>query len=336
MKVLEGLLFIILIAAEISAIVAKADTGSLILLRKKGGLKSNNRRNSNLTNGMFFGVVTMPSDKRQNFSYNLWMKDLKKYSPNSESVFVCAEGKEIEGVKYLHPTKEQMDIVHLPKPSPRDRDISMKRLIAAKYFIENTTLKWFWSTSEDCAIDLSKLESLLEELDFLYDTENDLVFQGHCIKTDQYYYLQGGSGYIFSRKAAEQFVKIGEIFISNIELWDDYAFHSLYEFYQLQGDQIATSHLVGHPFYIPYIEGETMMNIEYCPKVIPYTYCYKRNLYPIQDLIGYHRSDIEVGEPSFKTMIEYGQKYKNLYFYYNGNYLSLCKKKKEYEYMGIY
>ena len=328
----NGILFII--AAEITAIWVKANAGSLILLQSNDGLKHANRRKSNLTNGMFFGVVTMPSDKRQNFSYNMWMKDLKKFSPNSESVFVCAEGKEIDGIKYLHPTKEQMDIVHLPKPSPRDRDISMKRLIAAKYFIENTTLKWFWSTSEDCAIDLSKLESLLEELDFLYDTENDLVFLGQCIFND-YYYLHGGSGYIFSRKAAEQFAKIGEVFISNIEIWDDYAFHSLYEVYQLKADQTATSHLNGVGFDIPYIKDEKMENVEYCPRVIPYSYCYKRNLYPINDLIGYHRSNIEIGESCFNTMIEYGKKYKNLYFYYNLNGLKLCKKKKEYEYMGI-
>ena len=164
----------------------KGNASSIILLHSNEGITGELRKKSNLTNGMFFGVITMPSDQRQNFSYSLWMKDLKKYHPDSESVFVCGEGEEIQGVKYLHPTKEQMDIVNLPKKRKRDRDISMKRLIAAKYFIENTTLKWFWSTSDDCAIDLSKLNGLLEELDFLYDTERDLVFKGHCIDVDDY------------------------------------------------------------------------------------------------------------------------------------------------------
>lgn len=322
----KGVLYFIM-TAMITTVLVKINGKYMILLYSEKGLVAVNKSKSNLTKGMFFGVITMPGDKRQNFSYSLWMKDLKKYQPNSESAFVCAEGKEIEGVKYLHPTKEQMDIINLPKPKKRDRDISMKRLIAAKYFIENTSLEWFWSTSDDCAVDLSKLDGLLDELDFLYDTENDLVFQGHCIVIDNIVYLQGGSGYIFSRKAAEQFVKIGDLFISNIVKYDDMAFHSLFEFYQIEDYQIATSHLIGHKFEVPDIKDEKMSNIEDCPAVVPYSYCYKRNLYPVQDLVGYHRSDIEVGISVFKSMVNITKKYKNLYFYQKRSSLHFCKKK---------
>jgi hypothetical protein len=75
------------------------------------------------------------------------------------------------------------------------------------------TCHWVISTSDDAMVNLSNLKELLIELDQKYEPFFEPVIIGHCLFTPKHQpYLQGGSGFLFSRFAAKHI-------LDNLKIW---------------------------------------------------------------------------------------------------------------------
>ena len=176
----------------------------------------------NLTNTIFFGIVTVPNSNRQQLMYDYWYERANKEAGH-EVAFICKQGKKsyAKGGKYLPPYEDYYNF-HINKNyKVADKDRAIKRVFAARYFLENTTHSWYWSMTDDVSVDVDGLEMIIEELNQKYDTEKDYVLKGQCMYYEKEFYLQGGTGYIMSRAAARQLIEYGPRWIANMNYYDD-------------------------------------------------------------------------------------------------------------------
>lgn len=73
---------------------------------------------------------------------------------------------------------------------------------AIEEFLFRSDSLWMIRICEDTAVNIKTLPLFLEELNSQFDPMKDVVIQGACLGKQSTVYLQGGSGFVFSRKAA--------------------------------------------------------------------------------------------------------------------------------------
>jgi hypothetical protein len=74
-----------------------------------------------------------------------------------------------------------------------------------QYALVATDARWIYRGYDDILINFGLLVRLMRELDERYDPLTEVVIRGDCIVTSQVY-LQGGAGWVFSRRALEMIV----------------------------------------------------------------------------------------------------------------------------------
>lgn len=212
--------------------------------------------NRDTKNGrVFLGVITVPNSKRRNIPWTEWM-----YRMNQEGFHKAMFIEQTQSdypEYYLNINKTLLNLPKKPKVLPADRDRSSKRVTGAQYMIKHLEYDWYWSLTDDVYVDISALDNYITELLQIYDPRKDFVIAGQYMKRIGYEYLQGGSGMIFSRKAAEIFVEKGEDWIKNVSLCDDcqieYFFHSIgKKVISASSDRMFGSGLVFYPILANY------------------------------------------------------------------------------------
>ena len=286
-------------------------------------------KKNNLVNGIFFGVLTTPNCSRQQVAYDLWMKQVSMMYPHSVA-FICDEGPYIPGVKYIKKNQSEWNLVFGHKNGwEADKDRAMKRYIGARYFLEHTNLKWYWCASDDNIIDYDKIDAMAYDLDTTYDTENDYVYKGHCIYNYIRYrtYLQGGIGYLYSRKAARKFVRMGMEYIKDTCDMDDIFFDRYIGDFHLGHRNISTRYMFGHGYELNFYNLSYFDTVPTCPNETarPNTACYGNDLYPLKDLVGFHESNVKNGLVHFKLLKKAGNLCKDLYYYFDILHLYVCR-----------
>ena len=85
-------------------------------------------------------------------------------------------------------------------------DFVAKTWFCIKYILEKTNFDWFWRGTEDIFINWEKLDGYVRYLARTYNPRTDPIVLGHCIPKlpdQKSAWIQGGSGMLISRKAAE-------------------------------------------------------------------------------------------------------------------------------------
>lgn len=284
------------------------------------------------SNGIFFGVITTPNSQNQKFVYDAWIKNLRNYSSESRVAFITSKGKEIQDVLYLHPPEELEILKNSPGGQPRDKDIVIKRLLGAIHFVENTNLNWYWSLSDDCLLKLKNINYIVNYLNLRYNPLIDSHIEGHCIEANNHIYMQGGCGYILSRKAAEIFIKNGISLIKNITSFDDLEFGKMRDILGVSVQQSASKFIYGHKFTFN-VNEDLYNTLEYCPSSIPYSKCYGRKLFDINNFTAFHTNNVGGQHflPKNLKTLEIIQKqgllHPDISYYYDSLYLHFCKKR---------
>jgi hypothetical protein len=100
---------------------------------------------------------------------------------------------------------------------------------AFEYALRETNARWIGRLFSDTVINFDRLLPYMRELDRRYDPLTDVVLRGDCVAPG-FPYLQGGSGYILSRRALEVLVP--------------YARYSIWGFWEDHDDQ-RLGHVMG-------------------------------------------------------------------------------------------
>lgn len=291
---------------------------------------------ANESKGIFFGIVTTRNSPLQNFIYDAWIRNLSLYSPESRVAFITKQKKRIPNVLYLQESEKYEYLKKLPGAHAKDRDIVIKRLIGAKYFIENTTLDWYWSISDDVLLIPDNILHVIKDLNSRFNTFTDSHLEGHCVYALDRVFLQGGAGYIFSRKAAELFIEKSIPFIINMTWYDDAEFAKMRDQIGVSIPQSASKFMVGHLFFEK-MDENFYDTLDECPNPVPYTQCYGEKLFSIKHFTGYH--SLKEGEnhilPKLKKQLENIQKQRFIHpdisYYYDDFNIRFCKSKADHK-----
>lgn len=192
---------------------------------------------------LFFGIVTIEnSTNRRNAMYNLWIKHILK----SGHDFVFCTKNKIESIYKWTPYKNWAPYNETMLDNNLDRE--NKRITMANYFLTETNADFFVNPTDDVLVDPLRINELATILYQKYNTNIDSVFLGNCQYTGNMMYLQGGTGYIMSRKMAKDFVKLSKRWLLIAKASDDLEITKFLSFLNITPRDGDCPYMCGHSF----------------------------------------------------------------------------------------
>jgi hypothetical protein len=135
----------------------------------------------------------------------------------------------------------------------RDSDLAAKFIFALRFFLQNSKADWCWRALEDTILNFGNLPRFVAYLDERYDPLKDVVVLGNCIDRDQVHdgrlypgFLQGGAGWVVSRRAAELIEPMAWTWVPNINWADDVAFTEVLQRLNLSVFDATSEFFLGH------------------------------------------------------------------------------------------
>jgi hypothetical protein len=227
----------------------------------------------------------------------------------------------------LYPPDEFRDLI-LANPNPRYRplsDLASKFIFALRFFLLHTHHRWFWRGTDDAIINFAKLPNFVEFLDRTYNPLTETVILGNCIGKDRESFLQGGSGWVLSRRAAERVEALRWAWVPRIDHADDVRFTRVLDRLNVSLANATSPFFLGHDLYF---NGETIAGD--CPGLatIKNPPC-APFLVPLQDVVFFHEqlgSSLDVSmtranaERTFQTE-------RAVHYWMSRDRPALCRKK---------
>ena len=285
---------------------------------------------------IFFGIISSGDKNLQETAISTWIKDLTTET-KSEAVFFIQNESEpnIEGYKYIplvpyfYTEKEVNDIIEPIYEGKNYRLNALMRLSSAKYFLYETDHEWFWSLNEECQVDHTNVNKIVDELDSKYDTGHDLVFQGHCMHYWDYF-IQGGCGAIFSRLAAKRFLEYGREWIEYIdEDPEDVEFSHFREEIGLNINETQSPYMYGISMNPTPKENWYKKWIPTCPDNPSNDKC-SSSIYQIDQFSAYFTNHTEHRNTLINSMRKAREYDSSIHYYFNYNYIHFCRKGKRF------
>ena len=245
----------------------------------------------NCTAKFFFGIITIDKSierRKQMFNFTLSHlieqgHDYMFFSDNilNESVNITAIDPEVSQFSY--------------RKDP-NTNRKKKRVSIAKYFIENTTADFLLMSTDDVIIDYLHFPKLVYTLNSKYDTNNDIVILGNCLKIKPHVlFLQGGSGYIFTRAGAKQFLKYGSIWVKTAYGADDVAFTKFLRYLKMSCRQSMCPYMIGHLPKALLTPIDDTDQLPVCPQNFWENFC-DHGIHLLENTFIYHESHIDLHE----------------------------------------
>ena len=279
---------------------------------------------------LFVGMISIPqSDERKYITYCSWIKKMLKYSRHS-AIFISEDDPNSTFANMTIPPLNLSFPEKAPNIQP-DINRAVKRITGMKYFLEQTNHEWYLSATDDVYIDFDGIDLMLEELEKEYNPLTDYVIKGHCF-WNKYAYLQGGTGYLFSRAAAKQFYENGAIdWIKSIEEPDDMATRLMFKYLSLSISSSACPYMFGigftsdqhveSPHFYRYIHKK-------CPKNNTGDGECRGGIFPLSKLYILHVAPYSDKVNIMNNFIKARNKYNDIYFYHSreeSKWIHFCK-----------
>lgn len=187
-------------------------------------------------------IVNTPDWVRTELLYETWGKDFVKRFPDSQFRFLTTNANDKFGNLQIISTTPEFGY----------RSMYYLFTDAVKFYLEQTSLPWILRTTEDCFVNVALLEKFINELNSKYDPFRDIVIKGEVVRIGEgRMYLHGGSGWIFSRRAAELWLKsidtIDDLYTTHPSWGDDVFLDHFRELVNLTNEEIDTPEFIGQP-----------------------------------------------------------------------------------------
>jgi hypothetical protein len=135
----------------------------------------------------------------------------------------------------------------MQNPAGLNAQLIMKDLIIADHFWYNTTSDWCLRFTDDTFMYQPALHGFLEELAKMGDPKKIPIVLGNCLNHPNIgWYLQGGSGLLFSRAAIGKFLQIGEKWVLAHDMPEDWHLTSALRQMGLNDTQCNSRFFSGH------------------------------------------------------------------------------------------
>jgi hypothetical protein len=205
---------------------------------------------------------------------------------------------------------------------PMQYDIAQKQLSFLRYFVDNSSANWFVRITDDVYMNRWNLPDFLRDLNARFDPRKDFYIGGCCLDYVGEPLLQGGSGSVFSRYAAELFVSEGLEWLRTVAYYDDWHMSRLLPKLGLSLFNASTGRFMGHCH-------RTWQRLRYwanvmkrCPELGKLPYC-KPLMTRLGDTTFFHDDMKKYDEFGWFNFIHGVPN--DVYWYQNGVTAALCR-----------
>jgi hypothetical protein len=197
---------------------------------------------------------------------------------------------------FLYPPDEFRQIFDLsirPRRLRKDIDLASKFFFSLRFFLENSTASWFYRACDDTIINFVNLFPFIQSLDRRWQPRTQPVVLGSCIDAARWSYLQGGSGFLLSRFAADQLIDERDAFIAGMDRPEDVYFNTLLDATGVSLRSATCEFFMGHDVNTKHRRIITERNFDLlpsCPKKrsIGKKQC-RPFVVPLNDLVFWHQ-----------------------------------------------
>lgn len=268
----------------------------------------------------FFGILTTdPDKKRREIIYNEWVKVAIEHG--HEAFFIA--DTQLTDVPFI--TKNR-SLYHGRLQYNGNIDRAVKRVTAAQYFIEHSSLSFLWIMTDDVFTQVNSIDRFPELLNSLYPTGSDKIL-GDCesYQRSTNTWLQGGIGYIFTRVAAAKFSMLGEKWIHEVFREDDLEFAKYLKYIRKLPPDCAAPFIPGHNFHTLVTTDISEIAISQCPNNTYLNHC-GMGVNSIDLIFAMHSSSHEDSRLQWNNLQKLKETGEKIFFYNNFATFYICHK----------
>lgn len=208
-------------------------------------------------------------------------------------------------------------------------NILAKFLFALRFFLYETDDEWFWRGTDDTVIDFHNFEKFIGLLYSEYDPKEP-IFLGNCIEGiitgHNFPYLQGGSGVLMSRRAAELLEPLLTDSMGKACEPDDIFISRLINNLNYDWKKATSPYFIGHTLLAGTVTRSMCSNVSYGNTAKMCRYFES----PVSDVVFYHaqwhdRNDFAKSLSVWETLRETPP---NIKWYMSINKVELCYDNK--------
>ena len=230
------------------------------LLYFENSIESNiiDYKNDNFSGVYFATLVVNPQNLTRFFTtYKSWGCSIQFYS--NESIFVPISTRKI--IKW----KRKQITYYLNGNMKFSSNLILGYKEGMLDFISNTSLKWFFRLTDDVYVNIHNFANFIQNLENEYNPLHDKVIKGQLCNG---IFLHGGSGWIMSRKAVEEVLKIWDEVPIDPNLADDVFAPKLWKKAGIDILDTNSKDFLGSPIDYPdinYLENHQWSYFRKCP-----------------------------------------------------------------------
>jgi hypothetical protein len=198
-----------------------------------------------------FVIITSHfSEKRVRPLMQMWGNSVRRHRAISNFVFLSIESpamKDLPSITVPAAYRGLYPKLRHHKPGHVSVQLVMKDAYVMEYCVKNTSADWCFRLMDDLYINEPGLDGFVEYLMALPDPRTTIMVLGNCMDTPSVkFYLQGGSGYAFSRRAAELMVERKDQWITSVQEWEDFHLTHFLTGVGLTSQMIDSVYFTGH------------------------------------------------------------------------------------------
>lgn len=134
----------------------------------------------------------------------------------------------------------------------------LQRIISFETCLSISNCNWLLTIDDDALVDLYNLNQLIFELKNNFNPRKDIIMKGNCFNhyAINLTYLQGGSGYILSRKACQLIIQnvSSNLWIYHPIEWEDFSTLNFFQILGIHSYNATSPYFWGHGFSFNDIE----------------------------------------------------------------------------------
>jgi hypothetical protein len=219
---------------------------------------------------------------------NLWGREFLS-SRYSDGMHYVSE----KAVRDLIVPTAVVNLSHLRNLSWRPRlarGQATKRIASFRYFLRHTRTSFLLFTTDNAFVWVKNLPYLAGQLRMRKLTTRSHFIWGNCMKNSREEFIQGGSGYLLSRRTARLILKIADLWIPTVEHSEDVYFERAMNSVGLSARRSSSEFFIGQ--YINWgqqeaIESFNFTAIQSCAQGTPKS-C-RPFFYPYNKIVVLHR-----------------------------------------------
>jgi len=212
-------------------------------------------------------------------------------------------------------------------------NLALKFVALLKYFVEKTQDDYFFRITDDIFINFNEIYAFLQEVTFIGDPRKNVIVLGQCMHVRNRTLLQGGTGYLFSRRAAEVFLENADEMLRSVDIYEDWVIYSWIQKMIPEPQDTFSWRFLGHGFSREdrsFLLKKNFSTFPECPTDLSISISCIKTLAQLKTTIFFHQYAFYPSPEEWEEMVTNIPD--NLMWYQSWYYAQLCLKNNSLDY----